>query len=160
MLFFQFMEFKPYHIKSGSQALSNAILNKFFSHGGTARFNCGAKKILVDERQVSGVVTDDDDEITTKYVVSNVSPVTTYNQLIDPDLVPADAFIELKRRNLSTSAFTLFIGLDCDPNELKITETTNFLISTTDISDGIFDRMKRPDIQDDFLLLRSHSFIN
>ncbi|UCH21442.1 MAG: NAD(P)/FAD-dependent oxidoreductase [Deltaproteobacteria bacterium] len=153
MLFFQYMEFKPYHLKGGSQALSNAILNKFLSDGGTARFNCGAKKIIVDKGQINAVVTDDDDEITTNYIVSNVSPVATYNHLIDPAQVPAATSVEIKGRNLSTSAFTLFIGFDCEPDQLDITETTNFLISTTDISDGIRDRMNRPDIQDDFMLL-------
>ena len=34
MIFFQYMEFKPYHVKGGSQALSNAILNKFLASGG------------------------------------------------------------------------------------------------------------------------------
>jgi prolycopene isomerase len=153
MLFFQYNEFKPYHIKGGSQALSNAILNKFLSDGGTARFSCGAKKIIVDEGQVNGVVTHDNEEITTKYVVSNVSPITTYNHLIDPAQVPADTSVEMKARNLSTSAFTMFIGFDCEPDQLDITETTNFLISTTDISDSILDKMNLPDIQDDSMLL-------
>ncbi len=153
MVFFQYMEFKPFHIKGGSQALSNAILNKFLSDGGTARFNCGAKKIIVDDGQVNGVVTDDGDEIATKHIVSNASPVTTYTHLMDPGQVPADAYAEMKGRNLSTSAFSMFIGFDCEPNQLGITETTNFLMSTTDISNAILDRMNRPDIQDDFMLL-------
>jgi phytoene dehydrogenase-like protein len=47
MILFQYLEFKPYHVKGGSQAISNAILNKFISNGGSARFNCGAKKLLL-----------------------------------------------------------------------------------------------------------------
>lgn len=153
MLFFQYMEFKPFHIKGGSQALSNAILNKFLSDGGTARFSCGAKKIIVEEGRIKGVVSDLDDEITTNHVVSNASPVATYTNLINPEQVPANARAEMKGRNLSTSAFTLFIGFDCEPGQLDITETTNFLMSTTDISNAIRDRMNQTDIQDDFMLL-------
>ena len=96
MVFFQYMEFKPYHVKGGSQALSNAILNKFLSNGGTARFNCGAKKIVVKDGQVKGVVTEDDEEISTEYVVSNASPIATYNHLMDPEHVPEDALVEMK----------------------------------------------------------------
>ena len=63
MILFQYLEFKPFHVKGGSQAISNAILNRFISNGGTARFNCGAKKIIVDDGQIRGVVTDDGDEV-------------------------------------------------------------------------------------------------
>ena len=34
MLFFTYMEFKPFHLKGGSQALSNAIADRFLSRGG------------------------------------------------------------------------------------------------------------------------------
>ena len=91
MLFFVFIEFKPFHIKGGSQALSNAIIDKFLSHGGTAHFNCGVRKIIIDNGSVKGVVTDHGDHIPAKYVVSNASQVSTYVQLIDPEHVPAGA---------------------------------------------------------------------
>lgn len=153
MIFFQYMEFKPYHIKGGSQALSNAILNKFISDGGTARFSCGAKKIVVKNGRVKSVVTDNNDEIITEYVVSNASQVTTYTQLIDPEYVPESVSVEIKGRNLSTSAFTMFIGFDCEPEELGITESTNFLMDSTDISDAILDRMQNLNIQDELMVL-------
>jgi prolycopene isomerase len=153
MVLFQYMEFKPYHVKGGSQALSNAILNKFISNGGTVRFNCGARKILVGGGRIKGVITDNDDEISAEYVVSNASPVATYSHLMDAGHVPEDTAVEMRGRNLSTSAFTLFIGFDCAPEELGITESTNFLMDTTDISDGLLDRMYRPDIKDELMVL-------
>ncbi|MBW2482687.1 MAG: NAD(P)/FAD-dependent oxidoreductase, partial [Deltaproteobacteria bacterium] len=153
MVLFQYMEFKPFHIKGGSQALSNAILNKFLASGGTARFNCGAKKIMVEGGRVTGVVTDDDVDIAADYVVSNASPVTTYNHLMDPGQVPEETLVEMKSRNLSTSAFTMFIGFDCEPDELGITESTNFLMDSTDISNGLLERMNRLDITDELLVL-------
>jgi len=153
MIFFQYMEFKPYHVKGGSQAISNAILNKFFDHGGTARFNCGAKKILTGAGQIKGVITDDDNEIATEYIVSNISPIATYSHLMDPGQIPIDVSTEMKSRNLSTSAFTMFIGFDCEPHQLGITESTNFLIQSTDISNGILDRMNRLDIKDEPMVL-------
>jgi prolycopene isomerase len=109
MIFFQNFEFKPYHIKGGSQALSNAILNKFLSNGGTARFNCAANKITIEDGRITGVVTDEGDEVMTNYVVCNASPIATYTYLMDPEQVPADAHAGMKGCNLSTSAFTMFI---------------------------------------------------
>jgi len=153
MILFQYMEFKPYHVKGGSQAISNAILNKFISNGGTARFNCGAKKIMVDDGRITGVMTDDGDEIATQYVVSNISPIATYNHLMDPEHIPQDVSVEMKSRNLSTSALTMFIGFDCEPDVLGITESTNFLMSSTDISDGLLDSMNRLDFTDELMVL-------
>jgi phytoene dehydrogenase-like protein len=153
MLFFVYIEFKPFHIKGGSQALSNAITNKFLSHGGTARFNCGVKKIIVENGAVQGVVTEDGDHIETKYVVSNASQVTTYTQLIDSEEVPDEVLREMGGRSLSPSAFTMFIGFDCEPGELGITETTNFLLDGVDATDRVLNPMRRVDISDETMVL-------
>ncbi|CAB1075793.1 Carotenoid cis-trans isomerase [Olavius algarvensis Delta 1 endosymbiont] len=153
MIMFQYMEFKPYHVKGGSQAISNAILNRFTANGGTARFNCGAKQIVVDDGQIKGVITDDGDEVATENVVSNISPIATYNHLMDPEHLPQDVSIEMKSRNLSTSAFTLFIGFDCGPQQLGINESTNFLMKSTDISDNLLDSMNRLEIKDELMVL-------
>ena len=153
MIFFQYTEFKPFHIKGGSQALSNAILNKFLSDGGTVRFNCGAKKILVENGKVKGVLTSADERIESSHVISNASQVSTYTELIDPQYVPDAAHTEMRGRRLSTSAFTMFIGLDSEPGELGITESTNFLMANTDISDAILDRMRKIDIEDELMVM-------
>ena len=153
MIFFQYTEFKPFHIKGGSQALSNAILNKFISNGGTVRFNCGAKKILVDNGKVKGVLTAADEKINSACVISNASQVSTYTELIDPQCVPDAVNNEMRGRRLSTSAFTMFVGLDCEPAELGITESTNFLMANTDISDAIIDRMRKLDIEDELMVM-------
>ena len=153
MIFFKYSEFKPFHIKGGSQALSNAILNKFLSAGGTARFNCGAKKILVEDGKVRGVQTATDEKIKSAYVISNASQVSTYTELIDPQYVPDAADTEMRGRRISTSAFTMFIGLDCEPGELGITESTNFLMANTDISEAIIDRMRKIDIEDELMVM-------
>ena len=153
MLFFVYIEFKPFHIKGGSQALSNAITSRFLSNGGTARFNCGAKRIVVENGAVKGVVTDDGDQIQTKYVVSNASQVTTYAQLIDRENVPDQIFTEMGGRSLSPSAFTMFIGFDCEPDMLGITESTNFLIDRFQSDDRVFNRMRSLDIIDETMVL-------
>ncbi|MBW2119959.1 MAG: NAD(P)/FAD-dependent oxidoreductase, partial [Deltaproteobacteria bacterium] len=132
---------------------SNAITNRFLSHGGTARFNCGAKKIIIENGAVKGVITENGDRIPVKYVVSNASQITTYARLIDPEHVPETVFREMGGRSLSTSAFTMFVGFDCEPGEVGITETTNFLLQNTAATDIVLDRMKRVDISDDSMLL-------
>ncbi len=132
IILWAYTEFKPWHLKGGSQALSNTILNAFLAEGGEVRFNCGAKKINVTEGSVSGVMTEHGDDISAKRVISNAGTHTTYIDLLDKQHVPESRFRELGARNVGTSAVSLFIGFDREPDQLDIFETTNFLTTTTD----------------------------
>jgi len=153
MLLFSYLEFKPYHIKGGSQALSNAIVNKFLSHGGTVRFNCGAKKILVENGQVKGIITDQDEYITAEYIVSNISKIATFVELMDPEHVHQKVLHEMGGSKVAASALVLFIGYDCEPQTLGITESTNFIMMDSDISDRAYDRMKNAGGYPEYALL-------
>jgi len=66
--------------------------------------------------------------------------------------VPDSAATEMQGRRLSTSAFTLFAGFDCEPRELGIAESTTFLMAHTDIGNGNIDRMHKPDISDELMV--------
>jgi phytoene dehydrogenase-like protein len=141
MIFFTYIEFKPFHIKGGSQALSNVIANAFLSRGGTVKYNCGVEKILVEDGTVKGVVTRDGERIQSRFVVSNASQVSTYVGLMDPEQVPDGVTREMRGRSLSPSAFTLFAGFDCEPGALGFREPTNFLLRDLDISDRTLGKM-------------------
>jgi prolycopene isomerase len=125
-----YTEFKPWHIKGGSQALSNSLLNAFLTKGGKVQFNCGVRKINVFNGSVTGVVTEQGDEITADRIVSNAGTYTTYVELLDEAVVPDWRFKELGARTVGISAVTLFLGFDTDPDTLGIHETTNFLTSS------------------------------
>jgi len=153
MLFFTFIEFKPFHIKGGSQALSNAIVNRLLSNGGTVRFNCGVKKIIVENGAVQGIVTQNGDQIPARYVVSNASQVSTYVELIDPEHLPGGVLTEMRGRSLSPSAFVVFMGFDCEPGDLGITDSTSFILSHTDIADLPYNQMRKLDIDSDLMVL-------
>lgn len=153
MLFFMYIEYKPFHLKGGSQALSNALVDRFSARGGTVRFGCGADKILVGNGRVQGVVTETGEQIEASYVVSNASPITTYNILLDRATVPPAVFREMSGRSLSPSAFTLYIGCDCEPAELGITGSLTFLAAQTDIADKNLLDMQRLDLGDQFMAL-------
>ena len=142
MIFFTYIEFKPFHIKGGSQALSNVIANTFLSHGGTVRYNCGVEKIIVEDGAVKGVVTEEGDRIGARFVVSNASQVSTYVGLMEPGHVPDQVRREMRGRSLSPSAFTLFAGFDCEPDAIGFTEPTTFLLNDLDVSDRTLSKMQ------------------
>jgi len=144
MTLWAYIEFKPWHIKGGSQAMSNAICDAFLHFGGDARFNCAARRICVANGKVQSVITEDGDEISTKFVVSNASPVTTLIDMIGAENCPADELKALNARTIGLSAFTLYMGFDCDPVELGMDKATNFICSTAD-ADYAYRKMKTLD---------------
>jgi len=151
MLFFSYIEYRPCHIKGGSQALSNALANRFMASGGTIRYNCGVKRIVVKDGKVEGVITENDEEITAENVVSNASKVATYVELIEREHVPKDVLMEMGGRTASPSGFNVYLGLDCEPEDLGITVSTNFILQDEDLSDKHFNRMRELSTEDNFV---------
>lgn len=137
-----YIEFKPFHIRGGSQALSSALLDAFREAGGTARFNCPADRVMVSGGRVHGVVLGNGDAVTARCVVSNAGPLTTYRELMAPDQVPDAVFRTLGGGSVGTSAFTCYLGLDAEPADLGVTTATNFIATTTDM-DAAYADMKR-----------------
>ncbi len=143
-VFWLYTHFKPSHMKGGSQAMSNALLDSYLEAGGEVRFNCGAKKIQVSGGKVCGVITEDGDELSADRVVSNASELTTYTDMIDPEHVPDEKWRELGSRTVGMSATIAYIGFDCEPEEMDIHETTNFIAAS---EGGLMDYSKTRTLQ-------------
>jgi prolycopene isomerase len=159
-MLFSYIEFLPFHLKNGSQALSNALADTIIENGGTIRFNCGVKEICVQNGAVQGVVTEQGEQIAAQTVISNASKVSTYAEMTSEKHVPESARDELRQCTLSPSAFTLYIGLDCPPDEVGITESTNFILPGVDMEAG-FETMKRLEIgEEDGLMLTCYNLID
>lgn len=153
---FIYMEFKPYHIKGGSQVMSTALTETLLKYNGEVRFSCGVERIIVEDGAVKGVVTEHGDTITAPYVISNVSPVRTYVDMIDEKLVPPDALYNMKNSRLSVSAFTLYIGLDCEPGEVGIKESTSFIYALPDVNES-FAAARRLDTDTDGFIVSCYT---
>jgi len=151
MLFFSYLELKACHIKGGSQALSNALANRFIASGGAIRYNCGVKRIVVKGGKAEGVITEDNEEITARNVLSNASKVATYVELIEREHVPDDVFTEMGGRTASPSGLTVHMGLDCEPEELGISACTNFILPDEDLSDRGFNQMRELSAKNNFV---------
>jgi len=141
VLLWAYIEFKPFHIKGSSQALSNGILECFREAGGEARFHCGAQKILLRDGKIRGVRTEEGEEVEADYVVSNASTLSTYLELIGEENIPGEVLSTLGTKTIGPSAFTVFLGMDRPPEELGIRETTNFLGTDID-ADRAFARWR------------------
>lgn len=159
-MLFSYIEFLPYHIKGGSQTLSNALADRFLEKGGTIRYNCGVNKIVVEDGRTQGVITEWGDEIAVQWVISNASKQSTYVDLIDASHVPDVVVDELRQCSHSPSAFTIYMGLDCEPQTVGITESSNFLLPGTNLEPS-FTKMKRLEIDEkDGMMLSCYNLID
>jgi len=131
VIFEVYLEYKPAHIKGGSQAMSNALLEEFQRLGGEVRFNCAADAILTAGGQVTGVSTAGGDTVSCRAVVSNVSTPVTYGRLLDTGM-PAAVRRDLDSRPIGVSGCMVYLGLDAAPQELGITASTSFCLAGFD----------------------------
>nr|MDO8061564.1 NAD(P)/FAD-dependent oxidoreductase [Candidatus Freyrarchaeum guaymaensis] len=122
-----YVKLGPTQVKGKSQALSNAFVDVIEEAGGEVRLGCGVSKILVEEGRVSGVVTDQGEEVRAKYVVSNVNPITVCKELIGTDKVPESYLERLNSSELAPSTINVYMGLDCPYTELGVDEFETFL---------------------------------
>ena len=132
LLLFAYFEFKPYHIRGGSQAMSTALLDAFVEAGGEVRFNTAAETILTHRGKVSGVRLEGGDEVTCDEVISNASLPITYAMLDERSLLPLGARRALGTRRIGVSGFVVHMGLSATPAELGITTSTNFVSADLD----------------------------
>ncbi|MCJ8170637.1 phytoene desaturase family protein [Atopomonas sediminilitoris] len=132
VMIYAYAAFKPWHIKGGSQAMSNALVESFLEAGGEVRFNCGAEKILTENGAVCGVTLESGETVRCKAVVSNASPLHTFNEMLDSEQPPLAIQQDMKSRRMGTSAVVIYMGLDCTPQELGVTTASSFIYETMD----------------------------
>jgi len=129
-MLYAYAEFKPWHIKGGSQAMSTALMESFHEAGGEVHFNCGAEKIITKGGRVSGVRLETGEVVSCDAVVSNASPIATFHDLLDFDQPPLNIQEDFKSRRMGTSAFAIYLGLNCTPQALGITQASTFVQNT------------------------------
>ena len=117
----------PAFPRGRSQALSNAFLATFEGHGGTARMNCGVDRITTQNGRVTGVVTENGEEFTADWVLSNADPITTCRKLIGEDQVPAKFFQNLQSSEIAASTVNVYMGIARPPEELGLKEHEIFV---------------------------------
>ncbi|WP_216906598.1 phytoene desaturase family protein [Nocardia noduli] len=131
MILYVYVQFKPWHIRGGSQAMSSAILDSFLRAGGTVRFNTSVHGINTDGTRVTGIRLDDGETVSAAEVVSNASLPSTY-AMLEGIAVPSAARRDLGSRRVGVSGFVLHMGLDASAAELGFTTSTSLLAASTD----------------------------
>ncbi len=137
-----YLETSPAYPAGRSQALSHAFVESLGAHGGELRLSCGVRKILVEGGRAVGVITDADEEIRARWVVSNADPITTCRGLVGDEHLPSRFFDELRTKSLSPSTVNVYLGLDRTVEQVGLEDHEIFVNDDLDL-DGHAAAMDR-----------------
>lgn len=137
-----YVQHGPAFPQGRSQALSNAFLVTFEELGGQARMNCSVRQITTLAGRVTGVITEQDEEIAADWIISNADPITTCRDMIGRDKVPASFFSRLQSSEVAPSTVNVYLGVARPPAELGLMEHEIF-INPNDDFDGHYEAMRR-----------------
>ena len=136
-----YIRFGPAHVRGTSQSLSQAFIDTMESYGGEVWFNNGARKILVKDGKVRGVLAEDGTEIATQHVVCSANPVTTSLELVGRDNMPGWYLNRLGGWTGGASTFNIYLGLDCPCQDVGLKVHENFVNLTYDL-DRQYENMR------------------
>jgi len=136
--------------KERSHGMSAAVDARIRAMGGQTEYGVKVEKILTEDGHVTGVETASGERIKTRFVLSNASPSLVYGRLIDPPgAVPEGAFKLTNARKTGSSAFVVYLGLDCPPEALGIESYGYFIGPDMDTQRAYesFDTFEPPRMQ-------------
>jgi ferredoxin-NADP reductase/phytoene dehydrogenase-like protein len=145
--------------KERSHGMSAAVDARIRALGGRTEYGVKVAKILTEEGRVTGVETASGERIRTRYVLSNASPSLVYGRLIDPPgAVPEGAFKLTNARKTGSSAFVVYLGLDCPPEALNIESYGYFIGPDMDTQKAYesFETLEPPQMQATICLNRAN----
>ena len=70
-----------YRFSGGADTLTDALERKVLRSGGEIRFSAGVRTILTESGEIRGVITEDGEQILSKWVISTVHPALTLEML-------------------------------------------------------------------------------
>ena len=127
--------------KGRSQALSNAFVTRFEELGGEVRMNCAVQRITASDGRVTGVITEDGQELGADWIVSNADPIATCRDMIGPGQVPSSFFNHLRSSEVAASTINVYLGVARTAEELGFSEHEIFVNTGYD-ADRQYEIMK------------------
>ncbi len=101
-----------YHPEGGMQALSDALAERFRELGGELKLSCLVKKIKVRSNKVDGIVSEKDNFISSKYVISCCDARQTFFKLLGQEIINKEFLKKIKMMIPSLSFFLVYLGID------------------------------------------------
>lgn len=123
-----------------SHEISTALVQVVLDHGGDAWFNTEVTALTMTQNRVTGVQIGSQ-TITAKQVICDVIPHVVYQKMLPASVVPKQALQLANAREIGTSGFLVYLGLNRSPEALGIEDYSVFMSDTAD-SRQQFEEMK------------------
>lgn len=147
--FIDYLKNGGYSIKGGSQMLSNALRDVIEFNGGRVVLSSPVTKIHVEHGRISGVTSKKTGFVKAKNVIASISPYAV-TELVGSRNFSEKYLNKLQQARVSTSAFQVYLGLDCELSELGVAsdEYVIFVSKNSNIPEQ-FSTMMSGDINND-----------
>lgn len=131
-LFYELISNEGYIPKNRSTEITLAIEKKIRDYGGKVWYNDKVNKILIENNEVKGVITESGKTYKTNHIICNTSLLNIYEDLIDKDKLDKKVLKLLNGRRLGAKAFNIYLGLNKSPEELGINNYSYIIYNTLD----------------------------
>lgn len=108
-----------YYIKGGAQSLSNAFVDVIKENNGEVLLKSEVTSINFNNDKIESITLKTGEVFTADYIVSNINPIDTFNMINTYDILPKYKE-KISSPSIGCSLTQLYIGLDCNPAELKL----------------------------------------
>ena len=141
--FIDYLKHGGYSIKGGSQKLSEAMCEVIEQHGGKIVLSSPVSKLHIEGKRVTGVTSKKTGFINARNVIANISPQAV-TELAGKEQFTSRYLHKLSESRLSTSAFQLYLGLNCPLQTLGVSA-----------DDYVMFVSNNPDLPEQFQTMRS-----
>jgi prolycopene isomerase len=100
------------YFEGGMQKLPNILVKKLKELGGDVILSKLVKKIKINDNLVKGIILEDNNFISAKYVVSNVDTRYTFLEMLNSNSTDKNVLDKLNGMTPSLSMFILYLGID------------------------------------------------
>jgi phytoene dehydrogenase-like protein len=135
-----------YYPEEGMQSLAASLADRFVSYGGSLHLSCPVKEIMAKDNRTEGLKLENNEVITSKYVISNSDARHTFLKLLGNNSVDKDFSNNLKKMTPSLSMFILYLGINKNYLKSYISGTNVWYLSDYNL-DKAFELANKGDIK-------------
>ncbi len=119
-----------YYPVGGSQSFPHALVRVIEDNGGEVRLRAPVSRVLVEHGKALGVKLANDERHYAEAIISNADVHRTFLELVGREHLPRAFVSQIETLKPSTSAFAVFLGIDCVPDLAPITMVNDIAIMT------------------------------
>jgi prolycopene isomerase len=148
-----------WHIKGTSQALSDAYAERIQELGGVIKTDTRVTKITIEDGIATGIVTENGETFSARYIVANMDPYQLTYKLIGREHFPSDYLEKLENLKPANSLFGVYLGLNIDLKKFGYHDTEIFYNTSKD-SSVVYNNMMKGDLANGVVAITIYSNYN